>query len=155
AHVQLARRRALRRSVRATVDHHRARAADAFATVVVERDRFAAVGDQSLVDDVEHLEERHLGRDVGGVDLLERTLGVGARLAPDVGVESHGVHGPSEIPWDYLYLRGAGWPSSTSSVSLWGVGGGPPPWTPHAATCEKCSSPRRASPSSVWCSTRR
>ncbi len=41
-----------------------AHAADALAAVVIERDRLLAVGDQLLVDHVEHLEERHVGVDV-------------------------------------------------------------------------------------------
>ena len=69
AHVQLAGRGALARAVRAPVDHHPARAADALAAVVVERDRLLAVGDEPLVDDVEHLEERHVGADAGRVEV--------------------------------------------------------------------------------------
>ncbi len=51
--------------------------------------RFAALGDQPVVDDVEHLEERHLGADVGGVDGLERTLVVRPFLAPHPELEVH------------------------------------------------------------------
>ena len=39
AHVQLAGRRSLHRPVRHAVDHHAARSANAFATIVIERDR--------------------------------------------------------------------------------------------------------------------
>ena len=38
--------------------------------------------DQLLVDDVEHLEERHVGLDVGGVELVEPAWCVGPVLAP-------------------------------------------------------------------------
>ena len=48
----------------AAVDDDAAGAADALAAVVVERDRLLALRDQALVDDVEHLEERHVGADV-------------------------------------------------------------------------------------------
>ena len=47
AHVQLAGRGAALGAVRAAVDHHRARAADALAAVVVERDRLLALGDRA------------------------------------------------------------------------------------------------------------
>ena len=46
--------------MRVAVDHHAAHAADAFAAIVVEGDRLLALLDQALVDDVEHLEERHV-----------------------------------------------------------------------------------------------
>jgi hypothetical protein len=77
--------------VRAAVDDHVARAADALAAVVLERHRLLALLDQVLVEDVEHLEERHVlvrGDLVG----LERARGVGARLAPDVQLQSHVLH---------------------------------------------------------------
>ena len=63
SHVQLARRRRLRRAVRHAVDHQAAGAADPLAAVVVERDRQLALADQPLVQHVEHLEERHLRAD--------------------------------------------------------------------------------------------
>ena len=56
---------------------------------MVEGDRLVAVGDQPVVQHVEHLEERHLGADVGRVDVLERPGGVGAGLAPDAELEVH------------------------------------------------------------------
>ena len=51
------------------------RAADALAAVVLEGDRLVALGDEALVDDVEHLEERHLVGDVGGLVGLEAAGG--------------------------------------------------------------------------------
>jgi hypothetical protein len=81
-HVQLTRRGAALRAVGLPVDHHPARAADALAAVVVERDRLVAVQDQALVDDVEHLEERHVGAHAGHVVGLERAEHVRARLPP-------------------------------------------------------------------------
>ena len=50
------------RSVGDAVDHESAGAADAFAAIVVERDRLFALFDQLLVENVEHLEERHVRR---------------------------------------------------------------------------------------------
>ena len=70
-HVQLARGGRALGSVRLPVDHEAARTADAFAAVVVERDRFLAVVHQPFVHDVEHLEERHVGAHAGNVVRLE------------------------------------------------------------------------------------
>ena len=64
AHVELADGRAAVRAVRDAVDQEPAGAADPFAAVRVERDRILALRDQPFVDDVEHLEKRHVGRDV-------------------------------------------------------------------------------------------
>ena len=56
------------RAVRDAVDHQAAAAADAFAAVGVERDRILAFLDELFVDDIQHLEERHVGMHVvGGV----------------------------------------------------------------------------------------
>ena len=52
------------RAVRHAVDHAAAHAADAFAAIVVEGDRLFALGDQVLVQHVEHFEERHVSADV-------------------------------------------------------------------------------------------
>ena len=41
-------------------------------------------GDEALVDDVEHLEERHLVVDALGLDRVERPGGVRSGLAPDL-----------------------------------------------------------------------
>jgi hypothetical protein len=46
--------------VRLAIDHHPATPADAFAAVVVELDGFLPVGDEALVEKIEHLKERHL-----------------------------------------------------------------------------------------------
>ena len=81
-HVELAGGRALLRAVGLAVDHQRAGAADALAAVVVEGDRLLALVDEALVDEVEHLEERHLVVDAGGGDGVEVPGGVGPVLAP-------------------------------------------------------------------------
>jgi hypothetical protein len=50
-----------------------------------------ALGDQPLVDDVEHLEERHLGADaLGLVDVGDHPPLLAGRLAPDVEGDVHG-----------------------------------------------------------------
>ena len=71
-HVELARRGALVAAVRTAVDHQRAHAADAFAAIVIERDRLFALRDQLLVEDVEHLEERRVRRNL--LDLVRDEL---------------------------------------------------------------------------------
>ena len=78
AHVELAGGGAPLRAVGLAVDHQRARAADALAAVVVEGDRLLALGDEALVDEVEHLEERHVVADAGrvvGVEAARRRRG--------------------------------------------------------------------------------
>jgi hypothetical protein len=79
----------LLRPVRAAVDHHAAGAADAFAAVVVEGDRLFAAQHEVFVEDVEHLQERHVRADV--VDRVgdHGAVGVGAFLAPDAHGELH------------------------------------------------------------------
>jgi hypothetical protein len=73
----------------AAVDHHGARAADALAAVVVERDRLLAVGDEPLVEHVEQLEKRHVRAHVLDVVVLEAAPVVRAGLAPDAEVNLH------------------------------------------------------------------
>ena len=63
------------------VDHDPALAADPLAAVVVEGDRLLAAADQALVDDVEHLQERHVGADVAGLVGDELALATGGPSA--------------------------------------------------------------------------
>jgi hypothetical protein len=88
AHVQLAGRGDLR-AVRHAVDDDAARAADALATVVVERHRLLAGLEQLLVEDVEHLEERHVVADVVELVGVQLPLGVSVCLAPHVDGDLH------------------------------------------------------------------
>src|SRR4030095_6410478 len=83
--VELAGGRAPLGAVGLAVDHHPARAADALAAVVLEGDGLLALGDQPLVDRVEHLEEGHVGADaLGLLDVGDHLALVAGRLAPDV-----------------------------------------------------------------------
>ncbi len=76
-----------------TVDHQRARSADALTTVVVEDDRLLALLDEPLVEDVEHLEERRLVTDLGDLMALETALSGRAVLTPDLeGEIGEGAH---------------------------------------------------------------
>ena len=61
-HVKLADGRAAPRAMGHAVDQEPARPADALAAIVVEGDRLFAAADQLFVQDVEHLQKRHVGR---------------------------------------------------------------------------------------------
>jgi hypothetical protein len=71
------------------VDHQPAHAADALAAVGVEGDRLLAVAGQPLVEDVEHLEERHVLGDVVELVGLHRAGGGAVGLAPDLERDLH------------------------------------------------------------------
>ena len=88
AHVQLAGGGDLG-AVRLAVDHQAAHAADALATVGVERDRLLALGVELLVEHVEHLEERHVLGDAVELVGVHRALRRGVRLAPDLEGDLH------------------------------------------------------------------
>ena len=85
AHVKLAGGDAIVVAMGAAVDIESAHAADAFSAVVVKaygvRD---AVVDEPLVQDVEHLKERALRRDVVDGVGLEMALGAGVLLTPNM-----------------------------------------------------------------------
>ena len=72
--MKLARGRAAIRSVRYPVDHRRTSAANAFAAIVVKRDRLFARHDQLLVDFVQHFQERHVGINVMRKVRFDRAL---------------------------------------------------------------------------------
>src|SRR6267143_1870597 len=60
-HVKLAHRGSALGSVSDAVDHESAHAADPFPAIVVERNWLFTLRDEFLVEDVEHLQERHVG----------------------------------------------------------------------------------------------
>jgi hypothetical protein len=70
-------------------DHDPAGPADSLATVTVERDRVLALLDELLVEEIEHLEKRHVGADVGDVVGNEAALVLAIPLAPDMECEPH------------------------------------------------------------------
>jgi len=82
AHVQLTSGRAALVAVGLAIDHQRARATNTFATIVVEHDSFLAVIDETLIQDVEHLEERCLVADLFDGVILEVSRIIRALLAP-------------------------------------------------------------------------
>ena len=92
AHVELAGGGAALGAVRLAIDHDPAGAADAFPAVAVEGDRLMARVDQTFVEHVEHLEERHVLAHVGH-GVLHHGTGVGRPgLAPDPEGEIEGLH---------------------------------------------------------------
>ena len=85
AHVELTGGDAIVVAMRAAVDIESAHAADALATVVVEAHGMRdAVVDEPLVQDVEHLKEGTIRRDVVDGVGLEMALGAGVLLTPDM-----------------------------------------------------------------------
>jgi hypothetical protein len=89
AHMELADGAALLMAVGNAVDDETACAADALATVVLEGDRVLALVDQILVEDIEHLEKRHMGADVFELVGREPTLVSGVFLPPNMQRQLH------------------------------------------------------------------
>ena len=82
AHVDLAGRSGRAGTVCASVDMQRAHAADTFTAVMVECHRLLAFVYKVVVENVEHLKERGVGRDVVYGVSLESALGFGVLLTP-------------------------------------------------------------------------
>src|SRR5262249_19825817 len=89
AHVELADGRTAIGPVRDAVDDEAAHPADAFAAVRVECDRILALLDEALVDDVEHLEKRHVSRNVVGDVVDHPSSRRRPSLSPDLQVQTH------------------------------------------------------------------
>ena len=81
--VQLADGRSFLAAVRNAVDDQGARAADAFATIRIEGNRFLAARDELLIHHVEHLQERHVRDEVRRLVGQEAPWVVGVFLPPD------------------------------------------------------------------------
>ncbi len=90
-HVELAGGRQATGAVGLAVDHHAAGAADALTAIVIEGDGVLARIDEALVDDVEHLEERHVGAHAPCFVALEAARRLGVLLPPDVQLEVQGL----------------------------------------------------------------
>ena len=160
------------RAVRLAVDDDAALAADPLAAVVVEGDRLLAPRDQPLVDHVEHLEERHVGADVAGLVGHEPPLGLAVLLPPDVQgqvdrlLAAVAAHRPASLLGSDGRMVRATLDSLVAprleldvlegrAARRGGSGGLPSPVYSQAATWQKCSSSRAASPSAVWYSSRK
>ena len=123
----------------------RARAADALAAVVLEGDGLLALVEEALVQEVEHLEERH----------------VRARR-PSTSCRSirPGTSGPAwRQTWRVRFITcssaSPGGRSRTRAAPCAARAPCPRPACSHTVTWEKRSSSRFASPSGVWCSSRK
>ena len=88
-HVQLASRRFGLGPVGFAIDHHGAHAANAFATIVIKRDRFVALGRELFVKAVDHFQKRHVGRDVVQFVLFHSALVFTRALTPDIEMDDH------------------------------------------------------------------
>ena len=85
AHVELAGGNAIVIAVRPTINIKPTHATDALATVVIEANGMGyAVIDKPLIQDVEHLKERAIGRDVIQRIGLKMALGSGVLLTPNM-----------------------------------------------------------------------
>ena len=102
AHVELARGGTPLFAVRDTVDGEAARAANTFPAIAFERDGFLTLADQSLVDDIEHLEKRRVLAYTNEVR-LERARPPITILAPDLEREIQVFRHRLESP--HLYER--------------------------------------------------
>ncbi len=89
SHVELANGDAFFFAMGDTVDDKTARTADAFSTVMIEGDGFFAPEDQVLVEDVEHLQKRHVGADVFELVGLESAFVSRIFLPPHVQGQPH------------------------------------------------------------------
>src|SRR5215213_9913338 len=89
AHVQLASGSRSLWSMRHTIDHHAAGAADPLPAIVVERDRFLTHLVQVPVDYVQHLEKRHVRIDVFRFVTNHLSLSVRVLLSPDMKRQVH------------------------------------------------------------------
>jgi hypothetical protein len=78
--------------MRSTVNDETASSADAFATITVECYGFFTLRHQSLVEQIEHLEQRLMVTDIRHFVTLEVTLLVGRRLTPHVQYKVHCSH---------------------------------------------------------------
>jgi hypothetical protein len=81
--MQLASRRPELWAMRLTIDHAAARAADPFAAIAIELDRILVGLDQVFVDEVEHFQKGHVGRNILGFVSIKPTSGGGTRLSPN------------------------------------------------------------------------
>jgi hypothetical protein len=77
--------------MRPAIDIHGTHPADPLAAIMVEGDGLLALYDQSLVQYIEHLQERHLGRNAAHGIGLELTLVFFVLLSPHLEGEVHRI----------------------------------------------------------------
>src|ERR1035438_6961727 len=98
AHVQLADGGRALGTVRHAIDHETAHAADALAAIVVEGYRLFVLGDQTFIEYVEHLQERHLRIDIRDFVTHHQAFFARVALPPDMEGKFHVTC--SSVDWD-------------------------------------------------------
>lgn len=91
AHVELAGGGGFLRAVRGAIDGHGAGTADAFTAVVIKGYGLLTFLDEALVDDIHHLKEGGVVRDLRRFDVL-KVAGLALVLTPDFEVEIEQGH---------------------------------------------------------------
>ena len=89
AHMQLTQGCAFYRSMGATVYHSTTHTANAFAAIVIEGDGLLPFLGETLVHEVEHLQEGHMLADALGRKRVETAFVARPVLTPDVKCEVH------------------------------------------------------------------
>jgi hypothetical protein len=75
--------------MRLAVDHHATHSTNPLPAIMIEGNRILALTDQTLVENVEHLEKRHLVRDVVHLIGLKASRRIGIRLPPNLEGDVH------------------------------------------------------------------
>ena len=75
--------------MRHAVDHETAHAADTLPAIVIESHRLLTLVDKAFVEDVQHLQERHLRIDIGNFVTHHAALFAGVALPPDMQGQFH------------------------------------------------------------------
>jgi hypothetical protein len=82
-HMELTQGGAFQGSMRTTVDHRAAHAANAFAAVVVKSDGLLAGQRELFVDHIEHFQKGHIGGDIADAMGFKMPFLLGSVLTPD------------------------------------------------------------------------
>jgi hypothetical protein len=91
-HVKLAGSGAFVAAMGNSVNDERTRAADAFAAIGIERNRFPTALDQPFIHHVEHFQERHVRQNVFGFVRFEPARGGPVFLTPDFESQVHSIY---------------------------------------------------------------
>ncbi len=75
-----------------SVDVHAAHAADAFSAIVVENNWSLTLANKFLVQNIHHLQKRHIGVDVGDGVINKFPGSLGVLLSPDFEFEVHTLY---------------------------------------------------------------
>src|SRR5690606_8404298 len=128
------------RTMRTAVNEHGTGTANPFTAIVIKRNGFLALVDKLFIQHIKHLQKRHIGRNAVNLMRLESSFRFPVFLTPDFQGQLHiSAH---------LYLRCAKLIFSDVRCSLCSSYPASP-LDSQAATYEKFSSSRGASPSAV------